>query len=916
MERSAVESHPATGANSRLAALVRAGTAVWVDDLDRAMLRGGELDRLVELNCVSGVTTNPAIFERALAAGRDYDDELAELARSGQDADALVEALTVSDVRAACDRLAPIFAASVDSAETALAGPDGFVSIEVSPHLARDGEATLSAARRLWELVARPNVMIKIPGTEEGLAAIEEALFEGINVNVTLLFSVATYERVAEAYVRAMERRAAAGRDFRVWSVASFFVSRVDTEVDRRLRRLGRDDLRGRAAVANARAAYRAFERIFLGERFAALRARGCPVQRPLWASTGVKDPAYPETKYVAELVAPYTVSTMPRATLAACARELEVTADTARIDPADDLAALADAGIDLEEVAAVLLEEGIEKFVRPYERTLTAVARKAVALAGTAAAVVPDRRWRTLASADDRRAESEWIVRALLAGDASTLGDPSTPELADRLGWVRSPARELAALGERRSVCRELAGDADAVVLLGMGGSSLGAAALAAALGIEVHGPLAEQRPPSPGERKPLYVLDSTHPRAVRALEGALEGKRPLFVVASKSGTTVETRAQMDYFLGRSGQPERFVAITDPGTPLDADARTQGFAHVFHGDPEIGGRYSVLSPFGTVPALLCGSDPEPELRAAVELAERLADEPRPAATLAAALAAAAAEGSWRLLVAAGESDRLLALWLEQLIAESSGKQGRGILPVPLTAAEDGTLATPSGALLALPVRAAGGARAIAPVPGVPLAAVGGEALGAALYLWEVATAAACALIGVNPFDQPNVQEAKDASKRALARRERPRCDEEAAAVQLIRSLAPPAYLAIQAYLPESPELDAAASELCRTVVERTGCAATFGYGPRYLHSTGQLHKGGPPVGAFLQLVDGSDGDELAIAERDHGFRALIDAQAAGDRAALEQRGRRVVTVAADGDPARLLRKLGDALAT
>ncbi len=575
MERSAVESHPATGANARLAALVRAGTAVWVDDLDRAMLRGGELDRLVELNCVSGVTTNPAIFERALAAGRDYDDELAELARSGQDADALVEALTVSDVRAACDRLAPIFAASVDSAETALAGPDGFVSIEVSPHLARDGEATLSAARRLWELVARPNVMIKIPGTEEGLAAIEEALFEGINVNVTLLFSVATYERVAEAYVRAMERRAAAGRDFRVWSVASFFVSRVDTEVDRRLRRLGRDDLRGRAAVANARAAYRAFERIFLGERFAALRARGCPVQRPLWASTGVKDPAYPETKYVAELVAPYTVSTMPRATLAACARELEVTADTARIDPADDLAALADAGIDLEEVAAVLLEEGIEKFVRPYERTLTAVARKAVALAGTAAAVVPDRRWRTLASADDRRAESEWIVRALLAGDASTLGDPSTPELADRLGWVRSPARELAALGERRSVCRELAGDADAVVLLGMGGSSLGAAALAAALGIEVHGPLAEQRPPSPGERKPLYVLDSTHPRAVRALEGALEGKRPLFVVASKSGTTVETRAQMDYFLGRSGQPERFVAITDPGTPLDADART-----------------------------------------------------------------------------------------------------------------------------------------------------------------------------------------------------------------------------------------------------------------------------------------------------------------------------------------------------
>jgi transaldolase len=276
-----------TPVNERLAALTAAGTSVWLDQIRRGMIDSGELARMVEQDSLRGVTSNPAIFEKAILGSPDYDEDLAEAAREGLSAREVYRRLAIKDVQLAADVLRPVHE------ETG--GADGFVSLEVAPRLAHDTEGTLEQARMYWGLVDRPNVMIKIPATDAGVPAIEQALYEGLHVNITLLFGVPAYERVMEAFLSAMERRRADGLPLDRQSVASFFVSRVDTEVDKRLAAAGRTDLQGRAGLANARAAYQAFKRVFRGEqRFAALREAGCPVQRPLWASTGVKNPAYP----------------------------------------------------------------------------------------------------------------------------------------------------------------------------------------------------------------------------------------------------------------------------------------------------------------------------------------------------------------------------------------------------------------------------------------------------------------------------------------------------------------------------------------------------------------------------------------------------------------------------------------------
>ena len=359
----------ATAVNERLAALTAAGTSVWLDMLSRGLIDSGELARMVEQESLRGVTSNPAIFEKSILGSADYDDDLKRLADEGKIAREIYRAMALHDVRAACDVLRPVYDATN--------GEDGYVSWEVAPRLAHDTEGTLEQAHMYWELVDRPNLMIKIPATEAGLPAIEQAIYDGMNINVTLLFKVAQYERVMEAFIRGMERRQEAGRPLDRHSVASFFVSRVDTEVDKRLDAAGNTELKGRAGLANARAAYQAFQRVFEGERFAALREAGAPVQRPLWASTGVKNPAYPATLYVWGLVAPHTVNTMPAPTLEAAKESGGVTGATAAEDPSADLEALAAAGIDLEDVTDQLLREGIDAFMVPMQKLLDGIEAK-----------------------------------------------------------------------------------------------------------------------------------------------------------------------------------------------------------------------------------------------------------------------------------------------------------------------------------------------------------------------------------------------------------------------------------------------------------------------------------------------------------------------------------------------------------
>ncbi|MDO5634078.1 MAG: transaldolase [Micrococcus sp.] len=363
-----------TEQNPRTAALAEAGVSVWLDDLSRARLDEGSLKTLIDTRSVTGVTTNPAIFQAALANADVYASRLAQLAEQGADVEEAVTALTTEDVRDAADLLADVHARTQ--------GRDGFVSIEVDPRLARETEATIAQAQQLAERVDRDNVMIKIPATLEGLPAITATVAAGISVNVTLIFSLPRYREVINAWMAGLEQARAAGRDLsRIHSVASFFVSRVDTEVDARLRALGADeDLLGQAGVANARLAYRVFEESLDTERWRLLAAAGAPVQRPLWASTGVKDPSLPDTLYVTELVARQTVNTLPEKTLEAVADHGEIRPDAiAGTYAAADahLDAVGHAGVSLPEVVEQLEQEGLSKFVDAWEDLLSSVERQ-----------------------------------------------------------------------------------------------------------------------------------------------------------------------------------------------------------------------------------------------------------------------------------------------------------------------------------------------------------------------------------------------------------------------------------------------------------------------------------------------------------------------------------------------------------
>lgn len=353
--------------NANLAELSEAGVAVWLDDLSRDRLNSGNLAELIATRSVVGVTTNPAIFQAALSKGHAYDAQIAELAERGADVDSAIRTATTDDVRAACDVLAAQYEAS--------GGVDGRVSIEVDPRLAHDTDKTILQAIELWKIVDRPNLLIKIPATKAGLPAITAVIAEGISVNVTLIFSVQRHKEVMDAYLSGLEAAKEAGRDLsKIHSVASFFVSRVDTEIDKRLDEIGNGQalsLRGRAGVANARLAYQAYEKVFgsdhhAGHRFAALKDAGARVQRPLWASTGVKNPDYDDTLYVVDLVAPHTVNTMPEKTLEAVADHGVVTGNTiaGTYDGAHAVFhELTRAGIDLDDVFEVLETEGVEKF-------------------------------------------------------------------------------------------------------------------------------------------------------------------------------------------------------------------------------------------------------------------------------------------------------------------------------------------------------------------------------------------------------------------------------------------------------------------------------------------------------------------------------------------------------------------------
>jgi transaldolase/glucose-6-phosphate isomerase len=895
------------------------GQSVWLDDIHRRFVTGGDLQRLVREDGLAGITSNPTIFEKAIAGSGEYDELLRAQAARHPEADrrALFEALALEDIRMAADVLREVFERTE--------GTDGFVSFEVAPEFARDTEATISEARRLWTALDRPNVMIKVPATAEGIPAIEQLIADGINVNVTLMFSLAHYEAVAQAYVRGLERCAVPAR---VASVASFFVSRVDTVVDKALEQVGTPDalaLRGRTAVANCKLVYQRFREIFHGAPFAALRARGCRVQRPLWASTSTKNPAYRDVIYVEELVGVETVNTLPPATLVAFRDHGDVRGTTVdeEIDEARRvLASVRRLGIDLDRVTAQLQVDGVAAFARSYDDLLDALDTKRgqVASAPEQPASIALGALAPAVSERVERWQRESVGRRIWDKDHTVWVASPVPELTDRLGWLSMPERMPKEVAQWTAFADEIRADGlTHVVLLGMGGSSLAPEVFEATFGHRDGYP-------------ELIVLDSTHPDAVRRVDRQVDPQKTLFVVSSKSGTTGETNSFFKYFWARfrDGQAgPHFIAITDPGTPLERLARERGFRAVFNAPSDIGGRYSALTPFGLVPATLIGVEVQALLARAACMAQASApDVPvaeNPALLLGAALGELARAGRDKLTFLVEPAMASFPAWLEQLIAESTGKNDQGIVPV----ADEGPWPPDAygsdRVFVTLEMAGQGSVATTAKTleqQGHPVIRVRLKDrldLGQEFFRWELATAAAGAVLGIQPFDQPDVQVAKDLARRAMEETGTagtggvgPLGDATGWAEALaswIGTARPGDYVALHAYLAPRPEVTDLLQQLREALGRPRRLATTVGYGPRFLHSTGQLHKGGPNSGLFLQLTD-EPGEDLEVPETNYTFGELIAAQAAGDAMALGQRGRRLLRISVGQDVEGGLRRL------
>jgi transaldolase/glucose-6-phosphate isomerase len=699
--------------------------------------------------------------------------------------------------------------------------------------------------------------------------------------------------------------------------VASFFVSRVDTKVDKLVEEKikGADDPRqkrllqallGKAAVANSKMAYEQFRALHSGERWTALKKQGARVQRPLWASTSVKDPRYSDLMYVEELIGPDTVDTVPPSTLAAfrehgeVRRSLDAHVDVAR----RQLAELTQAGVDLDQVTRELEVEGVEAFEKSYRSLIKALKDNARNIKSGKG----PRQWHSLGEqqpAVDKAVaalQKEDAARRLWSKDSTLWSADSSKrnELRERLGWLTVAEKMQERLPELRKLARDGKTYSD-VVLLGMGGSSLAPDVLRHTFGPQKGHPT-------------LHVLDTTDPASIRAVDHSIDLDDTLFIVASKSGETTETLSHFAYYWQRvsdAGKPKpgrHFAAITDPGTSLQKLAQEHDFRWTFLNPPDIGGRYSALSYFGLVPAAVAGIDVAELLERALEMMQAcdaaIEVEKNPGAWLGAALGELARSGRNKLTLILSPKAATFGYWVEQLLAESTGKNGKGIVPV-----EAEPLAPPGAygddrlfvyvRLDKDPQHKGVTALEGAGLPVVTLTMRDRFDLGAEFFRWEVATAIAGSVLGIDPFDQPNVQESKDNTRKVLAQYRSsgkipsapPIAPGEALArVQgLLRSARPGGYLALMAYTGRSPASERALSRIRTAVRDARKLATTAGYGPRFLHSTGQLHKGGPKQGVFLQIVQ-EDREDVTIPGQPYSFSVLKQAQALGDLQSLEQR--------------------------
>jgi transaldolase/glucose-6-phosphate isomerase len=941
------------------------GQSIWLDYIRRDLMKSGELQRLIDEDGLCGMTSNPSIFEKSIAGGQyqDFLDSLA--ARSNLDAKARYELLAIRDIQDAADVLAPVYKNTKKR--------DGYVSLEVSPYLAHDTEGTIEEARRLWKSVARENVMIKVPGTAEGIPAFRQLIGEGINVNVTLLFAQPVYEDVAAAFIDGVEKFATSGGDIsKVASVASFFISRIDVLVDSLLdeqikkerngsRKAKLQSILGKVAIANGKLTYEAYQRIFSSPRWKALAAKGGQTQRVLWASTSTKNPAYRDVVYVEELIGPDTVNTVPPATLEAFRDHgkprLSLTEglDAARKTMSD----LASVGIVMKDVTDKLTADGVKLFADAFDKLLEAVEKNtkpasASKISAPTASLPADIDGAVKKNISDWRAIGK--VTRLWNGDASLwIGEDE----AKWLGWLNITDEQLAHAAELKAFADEVkSGGFSDVLLLGMGGSSLCPEVLSLTY------------PQTPGFPR-LHILDSTDPAQIRSVEKKINLSKTLFIVSSKSGSTLEPNIYKQYFFERVQQTvgadeagSRFIAITDPGSKMQQVAERDHFRHIFFGLQSIGGRYSALSNFGMIPAAAMGMDTDKFLQRTKEMVEACRPatrvEKNPGVMLGLILGSAAKLGRDKITLITSPGIADLGAWLEQLIAESTGKLGKGIIPVdretpgaPDVYGKDRIFAylTLKGASDAAQDAAVGALEKTGqPVIRINLADT--YDLGQEFFRWEIATAVAGSILGINAFNQPDVEASKIVTKQLTSEyetkgslpAEKPIVEEagiklftdERNAADLAKAAVGKAsngnssdgalnnylrahlarlgnndYFALLAYIEMSAEHESLLQTLRMLVRDRKRVATCLGFGPRFLHSTGQAYKGGPNSGVFLQITC-DDTADLPVPGQKYTFGVVKAAQARGDFQVLADRKRRALRVHLGSDVKAGLTKLTD----
>jgi len=931
-----------TAKENPLRLLQKFGQSIWLDYIRRNLITSGELQRLIDEDGLCGMTSNPAIFEKAIAGSTDYTDILEKLHAEGRSAGDIYEAIAIRDIQDAADRLLPVYKSTNRR--------DGYVSLEVSPKLARNTQGSIDEARRLWKAVGRPNIMIKIPGTDEGVPAIKQMISEGVNINITLLFSQDAYTKVAEAYLAGLE--AYRGNDIGgIASVASFFVSRIDTLADSlitaKLKTVSNPaeeqllrSLLGKVAIANAKQAYRSYAKIFSGNRWKALASRGAQTQRLLWASTSTKNPAYRDVIYVEGLIGSDTVNTIPPATLDAF-RDHGQVARTLDADlPAADktMTDLEKAGISMKAVTDQLLDEAIKLFDDAFDKLLAAVEQKKTEPDKTRPKIEcltydlpPDLARGVDSALKDWQANDK--MNRLWKGDSSLWTGADEHKW---LGWLHIAEDQVTHLQQLYDIAKEASKAAFRhALLLGMGGSSLCPEVLKLTFGNQKGFP-------------ELHVLDSTDPIQISAIEAEIDIPETLFIVSSKSGSTLEPNIFKQYFFNRAEElagkgkaGQQFIAITDPGSKMQQVADQDHFRHIFFGVPSIGGRYSALSNFGVVPAAVMGLDVKHFLECTEKMVRAceaaVPVKHNPGAVLGCILGTLANNGRDKVTIITSPGISDLGAWLEQLLAESTGKQGKGLIPVDREKIGPPNIYGSDRLFVYLRLQTAPDSAQDSQVealrksgqPVVQIAVADIYDIGQEFFRWEIATAVAGSIIGINPFDQPDVEASKIVTRELTAEYEktgklpdekplwqgdglklftddrnaenlRKAAGNQNSLVGFLRAhlqqLSKGDYFALLAYVQMNADHEEALQGIRHAVRDQRRVATCLGFGPRFLHSTGQAYKGGPNSGVFLQITC-DDAVDLPVPGQKYTFGIVKAAQARGDFQVLADRKRRALRV-------------------